>query len=581
MKKNLLYIAALSGAIALTGCSDWLDVNDSPNNATAETVTGDLLLSGVQNAIAGERAGVLTTSTTGSSSYYGWFNWAQMTSKSGDYSGSYVYLSGMVSNSNFDGYWTNRYERIANIKNIKEKAQAEGNNALLGVAQVLEVIEFRELVDIYGNVPYTDAALAAENLAPTYDDASDIYRALCAEIIEAENNLQDGSLSAYGNADIYFGGSTDRWLEYANSIEVSLLMRISNVSLFNEVNGSARLAALEGHTLTSNATSNPGYYVGNNKMSPQNALWGHTYLWNGNYTSGRTSRRSTGRSQYDPTEEVVKFLRDTNDPLLRVYADPRERLVDQPSFVRYSDYGMGDEWYIGVPYGVQTPGQRQYVSLMGVGVVGAGNFDFTEDASKDVIIYPKHIVDFYFAEAALRGLIDGGDAKAKQYYEQGITDLFNTYENALKVEIPYNGAKAPITGTAAEAAEEYYSQTGGTYSDLVNWDLMSTDDEKLEAISVQKWLGFFIIDPLEAWSEIRRTDMPTWLHVSHQWNLSEPKLPARALYPQIEKSLNPDNFSANEKTSIVDDLIFWDTANPDRQRAGEYLNSKFLNGYEK
>ncbi len=580
MKKNILYIAALAGTMTITGCTDWLDVNDNPNDATVDTVTADLMLTSVENDIASERVGRLNTSSTGGSNYFGFFQWSQMMTKSGDYSGTYPYLSGMVTNSTFNTFWANRYERIANIKTIKDKAQAEGNNALLGIAQVLEVIEFRELVDIFGDVPYTEAALAAENLAPKYDKAEDIYKALCAEIIEAENNLQDGSLSAYGNADIYFGGDQDEWVKYANSIELSLLMRISNVSLFNEVNGAARLKALEGNCITENATSNPGYYVGNNKMSPQYTIWGHTYLWNGNYTSGRTTRRSGGRSQYDPTEELVKFLRDTNNPLLRVYADPRERLRDS-QYVKYSEFDLGDEWYVGVPYGVQTPGQRADVSLVGIGAVGDGTWTFDADASKDVQIYAKHIVDFYFAEAALRGFIDGGDAKAKQYYEAGITSLMQTYENALKVEIPYNGAKEPISGSAAEAAADYYGQTSGTYSDLVNWDMMTTDDEKLEAINVQKWIGYFLVDPLEAWSEIRRTDMPTWLHVSHQWNLATMKMPARALYPQTEKVLNAENFEANEKSNILTDLIFWDTANPDRTKTGENLNSKFLNGYEK
>lgn len=574
-----MYLAAFSAAAIMAGCSDWIDVNDDPNNATVDNTTADLLLASVENDIAGERAG----KTTYGGDYYGWFHWAQMMTKSGDYAGSSTFLSGSVSNSDFDAYWNNRYERIANIKLIKEKAQADANSALLGVAQVLEVIEFRELVDIYGNVPYTDAALAAEKLAPTYDDAAGIYKALCAEIIEAEQNIESGSLSTvYGNADAYFGGSTERWLEYANSVELSLLMRISNVSLFNEVNGSDRLKTLEGHCLTSNATSNPGYYVGSGKMNPQMTLWGHTYTFNGNYANGRVSDRPNGRRWYNVTAEVVKFLRDTDNPLLRVYVEPRETLDDDPAgYASYVTYGLGDEWYIGVPYGEQTPAHRAYVSATGFGVLGAGNYNFTEDASKDEIFYPKCIVDFYFAEAALRGLIDGGDAKARQYYEQGIIDLMETYENALKVDIPYEGAKAPIVGTAAEAAGSYYNQTGGTYSNLVNWSLMSNDEEKLEAISTQKWLGFFLVDPLEAWSEIRRTDMPSWLHASQQWNLSEVKLPARALYPQTEKSLNPDNFAANEKTSIVDDLIFWDTQNPVRAIAGDNLNARFLNGYEK
>ena len=103
----------------------------------------------------------------------------------------------------------------------------------------------------------------------------------------------------------------------------------------------------------------------------------------------------------------------------------------------------------------------------------------------------------------------------------------------------------------------------------------------MEAISVQKWLGFFLIDPLEAWSEIRRTDMPSWLHTSHQFTLNDQKLPARCLLPNSENMFNHENYEKNYKGDILNDLIFWDKANPTRQKPGDYLNTQFLNGYEK
>ena len=577
--KNLLYVAGLS--VALTSCSDWLDVNETPNNATKENVSAELLLTSVENDIAGDRAGY--SATTGSTISF--YNWSQMFTKSGDYSGNYVYLNGNVVNGTFNPHWQYRYSRIAAIREIKDKAVTAELKGLLGIAQVLECIEFRELVDLFGDVPFSEGGLGADNLTPTYDKAEDIYKALCAQIIEAEQNIENGAMGNISNADIYFGGNKSQWLKYAKSIELTLLMRISNVALFDQVNGKARLAAIVDGLIDTDATCNPGYYVGSGKMNPQMYLWGHTYTWNGSYAGKRTSNRSSFRSQYDPTEELVKFMRDTKNPLIRVYFDPREKNVDQPAYGKPSEFYGENYWYIGIPYGVQTPMQRAQVSLVGEGAYGDGSWDFETGASKDLVMYPVCIAKFYLAEAALRGLIAGGDDLARAYYEEGVKLMFEQHDLALHAANPYNGALAPIPGTAgdgsaAKAAAEFLAQTED-YGFLVNWDLMTSNEQKLEAIMTQKWLGYYLIDPLEAWSEIRRTDYPSWLHSSWQWSLGEHKMPARVLYPESEKKLNNVNFTANEKKDVMNDLIFWDTKNTERKQPGDYLNSAFANGYEK
>ena len=107
------------------------------------------------------------------------------------------------------------------------------------------------------------------------------------------------------------------------------------------------------------------------------------------------------------------------------------------------------------------------------------------------------------AEAALRGLIAGGDDLARAYYEEGVKLMFEQHDLALHAANPYNGALAPIPGTAgdgsaAKAAAEFLAQTED-YGFLVNWDLMTSNEQKLEAIMTQKWLGYYLIDPLEAW----------------------------------------------------------------------------------
>ena len=77
-----------------------------------------------------------------------------------------------------------------------------------------------------------------------------------------------------------------------------------------------------------------------------------------------------------------------------------------------------------------------------------------------------------------------------------------------------------------------------------------------------------MVDPLEAWSEVRRTDMPKELHCSHSAQYSK-KIMARFMYPNTEKNLNPDNYVDN--IDVFTDLLFWDKENPDREKPTVFL----------
>ena len=127
------------------------------------------------------------------------------------------------------------------------------------------------------------------------------------------------------------------------------------------------------------------------------------------------------------------------------------------------------------------------------------------------------------------------------------------------------GACPAITGSAAEAAQVFLSQD----NKAVNWNLMTTDEEKLEAIQLQKWISLFMIDPLEAWSEQRRTDYPVLLYSNSQ--TTGKKLVARLPYPDGEKNLNPENHDAEGEVNVYTSLVFWDQKNEDKESAEAYL----------
>ena len=548
MRNKILFTVALSGML-LSSCTDWLDVNHSPNNALQSTVTNDLLLSSVQNNINYNRI-------AGSSNLH---FMSQHWTKSGDVSGTYTFLTGLVMPQNFDTFWDTRYEILANIKVIEDNAIENGDAGYEGIAKTLKTVLYHELVDMFDNVPYTEAALGAEALAPKYDKGSDIYADLLKQLDDAMACFDQVignsgyTIGALKTADIMFNGDFAAWKRYAASIKLSMLMRISNVQ---DVASQVKALVDDVMFIDENVTNNPGYYKNDDKMNPLYEVWGYTYL----------DKEYSNHKYYVPTEELVKFMRETNNPLLRVYADPRANLGnDEDGRANYDLFGLENERYIGAPYGMMAPAGGKFASKIGMGVL-AKSSSKVDGPLEDLIVMPGSLTGFYLAEAALRGMIDGGDAAAKAYYEEAVTSMFKTYERALQdpaLSTDKEKSRPAITTSAAVAAAEFLSQNNAA----VNWDLMTTTEEKMHAIQAQKWLGLYCVDPLEAWSEVRRTDMPNFLHASNSI-ASGNKIIARFLYPNGEKNLNPNHYV--DGINVYTDLVFWDVKNDDVERAPTY-----------
>lgn len=544
MKRKSLYTLIISGLLCCS-CTDWLDINHNPNYALEETVTKDLLLSFVENDMNADRT-----------TYHGLQNMCQHLTKSGTVSGTYVFLTGLLAPQNSNSYWSSRYARIMNLRSITTKAVEEGDAGYEGIAGVLTVINFRELVDIFGDVPYTEAALGNDHLAPKYDKGEEIYASLIQDIDKSITKLDEAienptyNIGTLKKADIFCKGDLEQWRRYAYSIKLSLLMRISNVQ-----DVSAQIASIQDKGLDLNEIikGNPGYYKADDKMNHVYEYWGWTYL----------DYESTYHKQVVPTSQLVDALRENNDPRLRVYIDPRTSLADDKNGrTDYKKHGLDKEYYIGVPYGQLFPADGPNASKIGLGIL-AKSSSKVDGPQEDLYVMSGSLVGFYLAEAALRGMIDGGDTKAKDYYEKAVTAAMKMYERALKDDsYPLAGVKAPISGSAEEAATQFLTQE----NKAVNWDLMTTTEEKLCAIQTQKWISLFMIDPLEAWSEQRRTDYPV-LKVSHSQAKGQ-KLIIRLPYPDTERNLNPNNF---KEIDIYESLIFWDQKNEERETVSDYL----------
>ncbi len=547
MKKIGLYILSLG--MMFTSCQDWLDINHDPNNATQEKVSKELLLTGMLDYVA--RYPISTADAM----------YAHYVSKSGSYSGTYVSLTGIMTPQNFDDYWSANYSYVANLKVVKEKAIEDKDPAIEGIATLLIVQCYQRLVDVYNDVPYTESALGGENISPKYDKAEDIYNDLLVKCDEAIASISKaiadpGSISPQlKKADIMCKGNMNQWLRFAHTLKLNLLMRMSNVK-----DVSAQVAALEGKCLNIDELIevNPGYYKEPKKMNPLYSSWGYNSLDNVTGTN----------KEMRPTSSLVDFLRDNADPRLRVYISPR-LMIGNPTdgTADYTKYGLENEWYIGVPYGWMNPPTHNYLSGVCIGVLGR-SVSFKEAALSSLIIRTGSEVGFFMAEAALRGMIPGGDAAAKDYYEKAVIASIARHETVMKTnaaDFPYKNGVAPaIEVSAKEAARQYLDQDNAK----VNWDKMTTFEQKMEAICTQKWLNLFMVDHTEAWSELRRTDYP---RLGRSVSSTHQKLISRFLYPQTEINLNESNVKAQGEVDIHESLIFWDKENNPAPETEVYL----------
>ena len=127
--------------------------------------------------------------------------------------------------------WARSYSDVLADLSFLKKADHAG---FRGIAKVLEVYVYQYLVDHFGDIPYTDAIKGAIEdgsiLAPTYDDDATIYPKLVTTLDEAIVDLSSPNSLAIGNEDMIYAGDLSKWIKFANSLKLRVLLRMSDVN---------------------------------------------------------------------------------------------------------------------------------------------------------------------------------------------------------------------------------------------------------------------------------------------------------------------------------------------------------------
>lgn len=505
--KNSLYkkfFIAIASIVTLVSCDDYLDVNEDPNNPSSENVKPENVLAASQvltyNVLSGNVSTVVGDpfDNRNGMNQLGNLMMNNWTRDVGASNSSY-YFNEHTYNITSD-FYSNIFEnlmlRTSNFTFI-QNTEAPNYEYYKAIAKIMKSFYFQYLVDLYGDIPYSEAHKRGENLTPAYDDDMAIYRNLVIQIEQAVSLIDNAPSTAInpGANDVMLNGNMAMWKKLANTIKLKLLIRESNkASSAGYVQSEIQeLVTANAQFLgpNDNIKINPGY--NNNKPN------GFASLFLDSSSAFLNNWSSTAATKY-----TITYLTSTNDTR-------RDRIYSAATGGGYAGHQQGD---------ILTPSTNYPVSHVGPGILSSN--------SQDGIIFTAAESLLLQAEAVQKGLMPG---VAKDLYESGITESFK------------------LLGLTSAQASTYYNQA----ISLVNWTASAGNE--LEAIINQKWISLNGINGIETWIENTRTGFPA--HVPLSTVAPGTSRPVRLLYPSSEISGNTANVPAQTESQAFTSRVFW------------------------
>jgi hypothetical protein len=488
-KQTLLLFAV---AILAGGCKrSFLDVNENPNIPTVTDAS--FVFSNALNITA--RNMTITINEPGAI-------WSGMWAQSTDFIPQKESTLS-ISPGDFN-FWDVIYDNQADYNYVVSNAPKEGKAYLVGPSKVMMAHNFQVLVDLYNNVPFEDALKGTDVINPKYQKGQTIYEGLITMLNDAIVSLKANAFpSADGAVDIVFGGNTAKWIRFANSLKLRILMRQSLISGRSAyIDQQIAAVSSEGFLRADeNVEVNPGFLKAVNKINPFYNLYGWT---DQDVLAGRGTLTRMNA-------QIVNYLRTNTDPRLSRVVAPR----------------ASDGTFTGIPLGSRN---TQFTATGSAGI-GPHQIVFGQFA-KPVMIMTAAESMLLQAEAKLRFPTSTASfPSAQTLYVNGVTESFKV-----------TGVTNPVAGAAAITG-------AGGYADYA----AATD--KLALILTQKWVAFTNYNGMECWSEVRRTNIPV---ITPSIGAPGKPLPLRLLYPTSEINTNIANLTAEGAIDIFSNKVFWD-----------------------
>jgi hypothetical protein len=301
-------------------------------------------------------------------------------------------------------FWNRMYVNV--LKNLDESQSLIASQGAVpanvqknqnACIEILTVYCYSTMVNVYGNVPYTQA-LDFNNLFPAYDDGKTIYTDLTRRLDAAINSIETGA-EGFGSNDLISGGNMAAWKQFGNSLKLRMGMLLADS---DAATAKTMVEAAAAGAIADNADNTYFHYL----TAPPNT----NQIW--------VDLVQSGRKDFVAANTIVDIMNGLTDPRMSYYFT--------------TDAAGG---YSGGPY-AENNNYATY-SKPSVRII-APEFEAT--------LFDAAETHFLLAEAVERGMNVGGTAA--EHYEAGIRASMSYWEVPAADQDTYVASAAVAYATA-------------------------------------------------------------------------------------------------------------------------------------
>ena len=349
--RKLKYLVAgllVSFLFITAGCSDdFADINSNPS----QIVKADVSYLFSQSVIEFEPSGYLLW-------YYNapmTFNWSQMGVPTGGFNANYI-LSTATGDQGLQYIRVLRYVRdIANVRSGMSADEAAKYANIAACADVLLVYLGIFDTDMYGDIPFTEAAMAryGGTLTPKYDKVADLYTLWLQTLDGSINTLTTSSDQIFpSRQDVVYKGEASKWAKLANSLKLKIAARLISQDRPRALAIASAVASSSAGVLDGQADD----FVFNKASAITSDDGDKVYHWSNGFLDATAS-----------SQRVVDFMLKNQDPRVRFFF--RKNSWNSKIVQAFFDQDKSIPAYVldNVDYTTDGDGKKTFVAWKGLG----------------------------------------------------------------------------------------------------------------------------------------------------------------------------------------------------------------------
>ena len=411
--------------------------------------------------------------------------------------------------SDFNDFWVYQNlvtQTIPLVERIITNTEETPHPNFRAVALVLKGWIYENMTELWGPIPFSDAQngeISEEEQynKPKFDSQEEILKGVISLLEEANNTFDlsgESGVAIKPESDAFGGGNILKWKKFANSLQVRILMRISDAD--------PSFAETKLEEIFANPSKYPVFEsnADNFGMTWEDAVGSYPDPF-ASYVANNADRAPIVMTGF------LNTLGNLQDPRMKVLVSPAPGYSDQ-------------ETYVGLPPAFDDENPSGF-TRMALDSVSQLSPDFTSVQQRPIMTYAELLL--IKAEAEVKSINVG--TSAEDAYQAGIT------------------ANMEELGVGTEDIITY----------LASSDVVYDSNKAIEQIITQRYIAQFG-QSINTFSMIRRTGYPTMdffdigLH-------KEKGYPVRMRYPiETMQNFNKDNYEAAIAGVTIIDNVFGD-----------------------